>query len=209
MAAFCVGLTGGIASGKTTVSELFAARGAHVVDADVIAREVVTPGSPGLVAIIAEFGNSVLDASGALDRRRMRERVFADPIARHALEAIVHPRVRARMLEDCRLATSTYAIAAVPLLVEGGGRGAYPWLDRIVVVDVDTETQIARLVARDSIGSELATRMLVAQATRARRMAAADDVLVNMSTPDALRDGVAALDRRYRQLAAANPRAQS
>lgn len=203
MAGYAVGLTGGIASGKSAVAERFAARGVAVVDADQVAREVVAPGSEGLGELVEAFGADILDAAGALDRRRMRERVFADAAARARLEAILHPRIRRLLRERAGAAPGAYAIVAIPLLAEGGGRTAYPWLDRVLVVDVPQATQLARLAARDGIDDALARRMVDAQATRPQRLAIADDVIVNAGGVRDLEDPVAALDRRYRQLAGA------
>lgn len=202
MSGFIVGLTGGVASGKTAATTAFQALGVFVADADVAAREAVALGSEGLDEVIAAFGRDVLDASGALDRAAMRRRVFADAAARRRLEAIVHPRVRKALRAACEAAPGPYAVAAIPLLAEGGGRGAYPWLDRILVIDVPRETQIERLVLRDGIDAALAERMLAAQATREDRLAIADDVVVNDATLDALAAAVAALDARYRRFAA-------
>lgn len=201
MAGYAVGLTGGIASGKSAVSRMFEARGIAVVDADLAAREAVAPGSDGLAALVAAFGAGVLDADGQLDRRAMRERVFGDDDARRRLEAIVHPRVRQALQLAAGAAGGPYVIVAIPLLAEGGGRGAYPWLDRVLVVDVPVEVQLARLTARDGIDDALAARMIGAQATRAQRLAIADDVLANTGPLAALEQAVAALDARYRTLA--------
>ncbi len=202
MSGFVVGLTGGIASGKSAVAREFEARGIHVADADVAARAAVAPGSAGLAEVVAAFGPGVLDASGALDRAVMRRRIFDDAGAKRTLEAIVHPRVRTALQAECAAATGPYAIAAIPLLAEGGGREAYPWLDRILVVDAPLEAQRARLLARDGIDAALADRMIGAQATRAQRLAIADDVLANSGTLDELAAHVASLDRLYRVLAA-------
>lgn len=204
MSGFIVGLTGGVASGKTAATTAFQALDVFVADADVAAREAVALGSEGLGEVIAAFGRDVLDAYGALDRAAMRRRVFADAAARRRLEAIVHPRVRKALRAACEAAPGPYAVAAIPLLAEGGGRDAYPWLDRILVIDVPRETQIERLVLRDGIDAELAERMLAAQATREDRLAIADDVVVNDATLEALAAAVAALDARYRRLAAKN-----
>ncbi|HEU4991573.1 MAG TPA: dephospho-CoA kinase [Luteimonas sp.] len=203
MSGFVVGLTGGIASGKSAVAREFAAHGVHVADADVAARGAVAPGSPGLAEVVAAFGRGVLDASGGLDRAAMRRRIFDDDDARRILEAIVHPRVRAALQAECDAAPGAYAIAAIPLLAEGGGRDAYPWLDRILVVDAPAEVQHARLLARDGIDAVLADRMLAAQATRAQRLAIADDVLANTGSLEELAAHVASLDRLYRVLASA------
>jgi dephospho-CoA kinase len=202
MSGFVVGLTGGIASGKSAVANAFAALGVHVADADVAARAAVAAGSEGLSEVVAAFGSGVLDPSGALDRAAMRRRIFDDEAAKRALEAIVHPRVRTALQDDCAAAPGPYALAAIPLLAEGGGRDAYPWLDRILVVDAPVEAQRARLLARDGIDAALADRMIGAQATRAQRLAVADDVLANTGTLDELAAHVASLDRLYRVLAA-------
>lgn len=202
MAAFCVGVTGGVASGKSEVTRRFEALGVFVADADVAARAAVEAGSDGLAEVVDAFGNEVLTPEGGLDRAAMRRRVFADPEARRRLEAIVHPRVRALLRAQCEAAPGAYAIAAIPLLTEGGGREAYPWLQRILLVDVPVEVQRARVMARDRVEAELAERMIAAQATRAERLAIADDVIVNDGPLDALDRQVAALDRRYRALAA-------
>ncbi|MFD0725749.1 dephospho-CoA kinase [Lysobacter brunescens] len=202
MATYCIGLTGGIASGKTAVTRAFEALGIVVADADIAARDAVAPGSAGLAEIVEVFGHDVLDADGKLDRAAMRKRVFDDADARRRLEGIVHPRVRALLVEQCEAATSPYAIAAIPLLAEVGGRAAYPWLQRILVVDVPVETQRQRLIQRDGIDATLADRMIDAQATRAQRLAIADDMIVNAGTLEDLQRHVAALDARYRRLAA-------
>lgn len=201
MATYRIGLTGGIASGKSAVASAFEARGIVVADADLAAREAVAPGSNGLAEVAAAFGSDVLAADGSLDRAAMRRRIFGDDEARKQLEAIVHPRVRETLARACERATSPYAIAAIPLLAEVGGRGAYPWLQRILVVDVPVELQHTRLLARDGIDDALADRMIAAQATRAQRLAIADDVVVNAGTLDDLRHRVAALDARFRALA--------
>ena len=198
-----VGLTGGVASGKSTAAATFARLGVTVVDADQAAREAVAIGSEGLAEVVAAFGPEVLTASGELDRRVMRARVFADADARRRLEAIVHPRVRRRLRHACEAATSAYAIAVIPLLAEGGGRAAYPWLARVLVVDVPETTQLARLLRRDGIDEALAKAMIAAQATRQQRLTIADDVIVNDGPLEALPGQVTALDRLYRGLAAA------
>lgn len=205
MSDFIVGLTGGVASGKSEITRRFAALGIAVADADLAAREAVAAGSAGLAQVVAAFGPEVLADDGELDRAAMRRRVFADPDARRRLEAIVHPRVRAALQVACAAAPGNYVIAAIPLLAEGGGRSAYPWLDRILVIDVPQAVQHARLLARDGIDHALADRMIGAQATRRQRLEIADDVIVNDGAIDALDAHVAALDRRYRSLAAQAP----
>lgn len=204
MSNFIVGLTGGIASGKSEVSRRFEALGITVADADIAAREVVAIGSPGLAAIAELFGGEVLQADGGLDRAYLRQRIFANPDERRALEAITHPAIRARVRGICEAASSPYAIAAIPLLTEAGGRPTYPWLNRILVVDAPEQVQHARLLSRDSIDAALAERMIQAQASRAQRLALADDVIVNDGHPDALQLHIDALDARYRELAGAS-----
>lgn len=201
MSHYIIGLTGGVASGKSEVARLFAALGVHVADADVAARDAVASGSEGLAAVVSAFGAGVLDGSGELDRAAMRQRIFNDDAARRTLEAIVHPRVRAALHADCVAAPGVYAVAAIPLLAEGGGREAYPWLDRILVVDVPVEVQLERLLRRDGIDRALAGHMVAAQATREQRLAIADDILANTGALSALPPHVAALDAQYRALA--------
>lgn len=203
MSRFVIGLTGGVASGKSEVAKRFEALGTAVADADVAARAVLAPGSEGLAEAVAAFGAGILDAVGSLDRAAMRRRVFADHDARRRLEAIVHPRVRGMLEAQCRAAASPHAVAAIPLLAEGGGRAAYPWLARILVVDVPELVQMERLQRRDGIDAALAAGMLAAQATRRERLAIADDIIVNDGTLSALDAEVAMLDRKYRNLAAA------
>lgn len=201
MSAFVIGLTGGIASGKSTVDRLFRERGIVVADADVAARDAVAPGSTGLAEVVGAFGAGVLAADQGLDRAAMRRRVFDDPDARRTLEAIVHPRVRSALEAACAAADGPYAIASIPLLAEAGGRAAYPWLQRILVVDVPQEVQLQRLLQRDGIDAALAGAMIAAQATRAQRLAIADDLLPNDGPLEALPAAVDALDRLYRSLA--------
>ena len=210
MTDYVVGLTGGVASGKSEVTRCFEALGIAVADADLAARDAVARGSDGLAEVVAAFGADVLAADGSLDRPAMRRRVFADDDARARLEAIVHPRVRALLRAQCAAAPGPYAIAAIPLLAEalpiasqaGGGRDAYPWLRRVLVVDVPVAVQRARLLARDGIDEALAGKMIAAQATREQRLAIADDVIVNDGSLEALEARVAALDAQYRALAA-------
>ncbi|MCD7097509.1 dephospho-CoA kinase [Stenotrophomonas sp. MMGLT7] len=202
MSDFIIGLTGGVASGKSEVSRRFEALGIGVADADLAARRVVEPG-PALERIAEVFGPRVLQADGTLERRALREIVFADDEARRQLEAITHPAIRALLREACAAAGSPYAIAAIPLLAEAGGRQVYPWIDRVLVVDAPEAAQHARLVLRDGISAELAERMIAAQAQRSTRLALADDVVVNDGHPSHLDAAVAELDARYRELARA------
>lgn len=202
MSRFVIGLTGGIAAGKSEVSRRFEALGITVADADLAARAVVAPGSEGLARIAAHFGKDILLADGQLDRAALRARIFESAQERQALEAITHPAIRQLLRETCEQAEGPYAIAAIPLLTEAGGRQQYPWLDRILVVDVPVAVQHARLMQRDGIDSALADRMIAAQASREARLALADDVVVNDGHPDHLQAHVERLDRAYRDLAA-------
>ncbi len=203
MSHYFIGLTGGIASGKSALEKAFAARGITVADADLLARAVVEPGEPALAEVVAHFGDNVLQADGRLDRAALRVRVFNDDGARRVLEAILHPAIRTRLQAICASAPSPYAIAMVPLLAEGGGRTAYPWLHRILVVDAPNEVQRARLMQRDGIDAALAERMMAAQATRAERLAIADDIVVNDGDLGHLVHAADALHARYLALAAA------
>lgn len=202
MSRFVIGLTGGIAAGKSEVSRRFEALGITVADADLAARAVVAPGSEGLARIAAHFGDTILQADGQLDRAALRARIFDSAQERQALEAITHPAIRQLLRETCEQAEGPYAIAAIPLLTEAGGRQQYPWLDRILVVDVPVAVQHARLMQRDGIDAALADRMIAAQASREARLALADDVVVNDGHPDHLQAHVERLDRAYRELAA-------
>jgi dephospho-CoA kinase len=203
MAAFVVAVTGGIASGKSAVTALFSSLGIVVADADAIAHQIVAPGEAALAEIVSRFGAGVLDAEGALDRAALRALVFADPQARAALEAITHPRIRAGLEAQCRGAGSEYAIAAIPLLAEAGlpPAQAWPWLQRVLVVDAPPSVQRQRLLARDGVDEALAGRMIAAQASRAQRLALATDVIVNDAGLADLEAPVSLLDARYRELA--------
>ena len=203
MSRFVVGLTGGIASGKSEVTRRSEARGVTVADADLAARGVVAPGSPALAMISERFGPGMLLGDGALDRARLRAHVFADVAERKALEAITHPAIRELLRTQCERAEGPYAMAAIPLLTEAGGREAYAWLDRILVVDAPEALQLARLMQRDGNDAVLAQRMIDAQATRAQRLALADDVVVNDGHPDALQAQVERLHGAYLKLALA------
>lgn len=189
-----VALTGGIASGKTAVANAFARRGVPIVDTDVLAREVVMPGTPGLAAVIKAFGTGILGTGGALDRRRLRELVFQDPESRRELEAILHPAIREAT--DRRLAAlhSPYAIVAIPLLAETGGRERF---DRVLVVDVPRELQKSRLMTRDGDSAEQAEAILASQASREARLQLADDRIENTGTLEELDAHVARLHAKY------------
>jgi len=193
---YVVGLTGGIGSGKSAVADLFAALGVNVVDADAVAHALTRAGGSAMPAVCAEFGDGVADADGALDRAAMRARVFADPPVRRRLEAILHPMIREE--SERRLAAGAgapYAILMVPLLVESGSYRQR--VNRIAVVDCAEETQIARVMSRNGLAREEVERILAAQATRAERLAAADDVIDNDGALAALAPQVERLHTEY------------
>lgn len=195
-----IGLTGGIASGKSTVAQRFAELGIPVVDADIAARDVVAPGTPGLARVIERFGPGVLADNGELDRRALRQRVFSDPGARQDLEAILHPLIRAAMEHSAERAVGPYLVMVIPLLVESGERSR---VDRILVVDVDEAVQLQRLRARDGGSLEQARAILASQAGRAARLAAADEVLSNNGSVTDLRQAVDRLHETYLRSAVA------
>lgn len=192
---YVVAITGGIGSGKTTVANQFAALGIEVVDADLIAREVVEPGTPALTAIASHFGPCILDEQGRLDRRALRERIFSDPAAKSWLNALLHPIIRSEMLRQCAAANSPYCLLVVPLLVENR---LTELADRVLVIDVDEATQIERTCRRDGVNREQAQAILASQASRSERLAMADDVLDNQSgTTETIRERILALHETY------------
>lgn len=201
-----VGLTGGIACGKTTVANLFAELGVPVVDTDLLAREVVAPGSPLLAQVAAHFGAAVLSPDGSLDRRELRSRVFADQASRLWLEQLTHPAIRALTDERSAAAGGPYVIVAIPLLVETGAASRF---DRVLVVDCEPEVQLARLTARDGSTREEALAILAAQAPRAERLAVANDVIENNGGVANLRGQVENLHRQYVTAAKARVQTQS
>jgi dephospho-CoA kinase len=195
-----VGLTGGIGSGKSLVAELLAEHGATIIDADVLAREVVAPGTPGLAAVRERFGAGVLRSDGSLDRVALGRIVFGDPLARRDLEAIIHPAVRVRAAALTALAPEgAVVVQVIPLLVETGQQGKF---DQVVVVDVDPEVQLSRIVRRDGLSEAEAQARLRAQASREARLAAAHVVLRNNGTRD---DLAAAVDRLWAEWESVGP----
>ena len=192
---YVVAITGGIGSGKTTVANQFAALGIEVVDADLIAREVVAPGTPALAAIVNHFGPEILTEQGLLDRRVLRERIFSDPAAKSWLNALLHPIIRSEMLRQCAAVSSPYCLLVVPLLVENR---LTELADRVLVIDVDEATQIERTCCRDGVNREQAQAILASQASRSERLAMADDVLDNQSgTTETIRARILALHETY------------
>ena len=192
-----VGLTGGIASGKSLVADEFAALGVDIVDTDVIARQLVEPDQPALAEIRAAFGNEVIRPDGTLDRRALRNIVFADDAERQRLESLLHPRIRDAAAEQARASTSPYHIIVVPLLANSPMRDD---MDRILVVDCSVDTQLARLRQRDGESAAQARRMIDAQATREERLAMADDVIDNDNSIEQTQRQVAELHRKYLSL---------
>ncbi|MEO8308819.1 MAG: dephospho-CoA kinase [Pseudomonadota bacterium] len=189
-----IALTGGIASGKTTVAQLFVTLGAKLIDTDQVARDVVTPGSPVLQQIVDRFGAQVLNSDHTLDRPRLRQLVFADANARADLEAIMHPAIRARVAQLSATLVGPYQLVAVPLLVETGTQRDY---DRVLAVDCDPRMQLRRLMVRDGLGEADARRMLEAQASREARLAIADDVIRNDGDITTLAAQVQGLHTQY------------
>ena len=194
-----IGLTGGIASGKSTVAAMFAELGVAVIDSDVIAREIVEPGQPALQQVVDAFGERMLDATGRLDRRRLRRHVFADEKEREKLESILHPAIQREMLSRAAAAGGKYQVLVVPLLLE---TGMDTLVDRVLVVDTTRETQLKRLIERDNETETGARQILDAQASREKRLAGAHDILVNDGDLDQLRASVRDLHKAYSALAA-------
>ena len=199
-----VGLTGGIGSGKSTVADLLAALGAEVVDTDAIAHELTGAQGAAMSQIVAAFGPSVVCPDGALDRAAMRRLVFSDPAAKNRIETILHPLIRRESEVRCQLATAApYVLLVVPLLVESGACGAYRQrVDRILVVDCDEATQLSRVIARSGLSSAEVRAIMATQASRAERLAVADDVVFNGGARDDLNAQLAALHRRYLEISA-------
>ncbi|MDM2935741.1 dephospho-CoA kinase [Citrobacter sp. Cu233] len=195
---YTVALTGGIGSGKSTVANAFADLGINVIDADIIARQVVERGTPALQAIANHFGSDVIAADGSLQRRILRERIFSDPDEKKWLNALLHPLIQQETQRQFQQATSPYLLWVVPLLVENA---LYKKADRILVVDVTPETQLRRTMQRDDVTREHVEQILAAQATREARLAVADDVIDNNGAPDAIVSDVAHLHARYLQFA--------
>lgn len=196
---YIVALTGGIGSGKSTVAHVFARLGITIIDADIIARQVVEPNTPALNAIEAHFGRRVIQADGTLNRRQLRECIFSDPAEKAWLNALLHPIIHQETQRQIAAASSPYVLWVVPLLVENQLQNK---ADRTLVIDVSRETQIQRTMARDHVSREHAEQILAAQATREARLAIADDVIDNNGAPDAIASDVARLHAQYLTFAA-------
>lgn len=206
MKRFMIGLTGGIGSGKSAAADMFAELGACIVDADLIAHQVTGPRGTAMPALRAAFGDAIAAADGSMDRQAMRQLAFSDPAARSRLEAIVHPLVRqeaAAQVERGFAEGAPYVIQVIPLLVEFPGSDKR--FDRVVVVDCAESVQEARVMARNGLAAEEVRRIMAAQASRAQRLAAADDVIDNGGDLPHLRDQVLALDRQIRAMARGEP----
>ncbi|ALS99639.1 dephospho-CoA kinase [Lacimicrobium alkaliphilum] len=204
MSHLLVGLTGGIGSGKTQVSDLFAALGVSVIDADILARELVAPGMPALKAIRQKFGDAVLDNNGELNRRQLRERVFSDPEQKAWLDNLLHPLIRHELIKQAREAPSEYAILAVPLLVENQ---LNKLTDRTLVIDVEPQRQLERVVSRDRVSEQQVRNIISHQASREDRLAVADDVIDNNGEISQLAPQVQKLHEKYLKLAKINLKA--
>ena len=195
---YTVALTGGIASGKTLISDEFSNLGVPVIDTDVIAHQIVEPGQPALQEIEAAFGASIIGEDGRLRRRELRALIFSDQDSQRRLESILHPLIRQEVTRAIAKVKTSYCILVIPLLAE---HGAYPNVDRVLVVDVDPEVQIERLMSRDNSDRQQAEKALAAQAGREQRLAIADDVLLNSASREQARLEVARLHEIYTQLA--------
>lgn len=198
---FVVGLTGGIGSGKSAAADEFARLGASVVDTDAISRSLTEPGGAALPHIKSVFGDAFVSPGGAMDRKAMRERVFADPAAKRALEALLHPMIRAEAERRIAAASGPYVLYVVPLLIESGERRRP--VDRVLVVDAPEELQVERARARSGLAEREVRAIMAQQAARSARLAAADDVIDNSGTREALERQVAALHARYVKMSAA------
>jgi dephospho-CoA kinase len=198
MSRLVIGLTGGIGSGKSAASDHFARHGIRIVDADVVSRAVVAPGTPGLAAVAERHGSGILLRDGGLDRAALRRLIFADPKEKDWLEALLHPLIRTNIQSQLTSAAGPYVILSSPLLVETDQREL---VDRICVVDVPESVQVQRTMQRDHNDEALVRRIMAAQASRQMRLAQADDVLDNNGTLDALHAAVDVLHHKYLQLA--------
>lgn len=201
---YVVGLTGGIGSGKSTISRLFAGFGIEVIDADEVSRDVVNPGSPALNALVARFGNSILNGDGTLKREILRGVIFTDPEAKAWVEQLLHPLIRTAILKRIERSSSPWLLLSAPLLLESD---AYAFVDRVLVVDVPESVQLARTMQRDNATKEEVTRIMQSQLARGKRLAAADDIVDNTGDTLQLQEKLLRLKQRYEELAHARHQA--
>ncbi|MEP1385183.1 MAG: dephospho-CoA kinase [Paraglaciecola sp.] len=198
MSCYVVGVSGGIGSGKTTVTDCFKTFNIDVIDADIVARQVVSPGTPGLQAIIGKFGERILDINGALDRSQLRQLVFSEPENKEWLNQLLHPAIRTEMVKQVQQAKSNYCLLSVPLLVENK---LYEMVDRVLIVDVSETNQLKRTLLRDKTNAQQIQAIMDSQASREQRLAVADDVIDNNDSPEKLLIQVELLHQTYLQLA--------
>jgi len=196
---FIVGLTGGIGSGKTTVANLFAALGVVLVDADIVARQVVEPGQPALAAIVSQFGPELLQPDGQLQRALLRQRIFSDPQAKRWLDQLLHPLIRQQMLQQLHQASSPYVLLVAPLLIENGLTSL---VDQLLVVDVTPATQLHRTAHRDKVSEQQVTAIMASQCSRTTRLELADQIINNDGEVATLPEKVAQLHQIYLTMAA-------
>lgn len=198
MSQYVVGVSGGIGSGKTTVTNYFKKFNIDVIDADIVARQVVEPGTPGLQAIVGKFGQKILDINGALDRSQLRQLVFSEPENKEWLNHLLHPAIRTEMVKQVQQAKSVYCLLSVPLLVENK---LYEMVDRVLIVDVSETNQLKRTLLRDKTNAQQIQAIMDSQASREQRLAVADDVIDNNDSPEKLLIQVELLHQTYLQLA--------
>lgn len=201
---YLVGLTGGIGSGKSTISRLLTQHGVEVIDADEVSRDLVTPGSPALTALVARFGKHILNADGTLIRERLRGVIFTDPEAKHWVEQLLHPLIRAAIIERINRSSSPWLLLVAPLLLE---TDAYEFVDRVLVVDIPEAVQLSRTMLRDNATKDEVTRIMQSQLARGKRLAAADDIVDNTGDTLQLQEKLLRLKQRYEELANARHQA--